>query len=246
MKRKLGLQSWCLRHFKTTEGVIAKLKETGLSTIELCGVHANFYGTEQDREALIRAYQTAGVAIHAIGVEKFRNDEARTRTLFQFAARAGCKTILADFPLQDLAPTLALAERLAEEFNINVGIHNHGGWHWLGSKQALTYVFSLSGKRIGLALDTAWALHAHENPLELAKTFADRLHGLHIKDFTFDRAGKESDVVVGTGNLDLPGLFGLLDASAFKGSLTLEYEADVESPVPALRKCVTALAPYVE
>jgi S1-C subfamily serine protease len=45
-----------------------------------------------------------------------------------------------------------------------------------------------------------------------------------VKDFTFDRAGKHQDVVVGTGNLDLPKLFAAMGKANFSGNVILEYE----------------------
>ena len=68
-----------------------------------------------------------------------------------------------------------------------------------------------------------------------------RLYGLHIKDFTFDRSGKPEDVVAGTGNLDCRKLVAALRKVGYAGSAVIEYEADVESPGPAIRKCVDAM-----
>jgi sugar phosphate isomerase/epimerase len=62
-----------------------------------------------------------------------------------------------------------------------------------------------------------------------------------VKDFTFDRAGAPHDVVVGTGNLDLKGLLRLLVKRGWSGNCTIEYEGDVENPVPALSSCVMAI-----
>jgi hypothetical protein len=46
---------------------------------------------------------------------------------------------------------------------------------------------------------------------------------------------------VGTGNLDLPQLLKNLEAVNFGGYAVLEYEGDVENPVPALKECVAAV-----
>jgi sugar phosphate isomerase/epimerase len=115
-----------------------------------------------------------------------------------------------------------------------VGIHNHGGPHWLGCARTLQWVFDQTSERIGLCLDTAWALDSREDPVAMAERFGSRLHGVHIKDFVFDRARQPEDVIVGTGNLDLPGLLKTMDAVGFSGAVVLEYEGDVENPVPAL------------
>jgi len=75
----------------------------------------------------------------------------------------------------------------------------------------------------------------------MATRFGDRLYGTHIKDFVFDRARRSEDVIVGTGNLDLPAFVELLEASPTLKFAVLEYEGDVENPVPALKECVTAV-----
>ena len=77
--------------------------------------------------------------------------------------------------------------------------------------------------------------------MNLAEQFAKRLHGVHVKDFIYDRSRNPTDVIIGTGNLDLPKLMTTLKQSNFTGPLVIEYEGDVENPVPALKKCVEAL-----
>lgn len=77
-----------------------------------------------------------------------------------------------------------------------------------------------------------------DDALEAAKKFQDRLYGLHLKDFIFDRSGKPHDVVLGDGNLDIDGLMAFLVQIVYAGYLTIEYEGDADNPVPALKKCV--------
>lgn len=63
------------------------------------------------------------------------------------------------------------------------------------------------------------------------------LCGVH-GDFVFDRAGRQSDVVIREGNLDLPKLCALLEANDRTASVVIEYEGDIENPVPSLTQCV--------
>ena len=102
----------------------------------------------------------------------------------------------------------------------------------------LAQVFASTSPRIGLCLDTAWALDAHENPVAMAEKFAERLYGVHLKDFVFDRAGRPSDVVIGEGNLDLPRMLALLESNEHTASVVIEYEGDIADPGPALTRCV--------
>lgn len=240
IKTELGAQSYCFRHFKDNATVIEKLKACGLDRIELCGVHADF-GDESTFDEVIGQYRDAGVTITSIGVQGFANEETKEAKYFEFARRAGADTISCSFDVSAMPQCLESAQKLTDQFGINLAIHNHGGYHWLGNGQMLRHIMKNTNDRIGLCLDTAWALHSGEDPLKLAEDAGEKLYGLHIKDFVFDRAGKGEDVVVGTGNLDLPGLLKVLKSLDFKGYAVLEYEGDVENPVPALQQCVAAV-----
>ena len=102
----------------------------------------------------------------------------------------------------------------------------------------------LGGPEIGLCIDTAWAMQIgpHDgNPLKWAERFSGRIYGTHLKDFTFASNGQWKDVVVGTGNLDLPGYVQALQAGGFNGMAVIEYEGDVENPEPSLKGCVEAV-----
>jgi sugar phosphate isomerase/epimerase len=132
-------------------------------------------------------------------------------------------------------------ERMAEQYDLRLGIHNHGGYDWLGNAQILKYVFDRTGPRIGLHLDTAWAIDAKQDSVKLVEQFADRLCGTHVKDFVYSPQRQPKDVIIGTGNLDLPGYVKALKQINFDGPLVIEYEGDVEDPAPALRECVAAL-----
>jgi len=234
---RLGIQSYCFRGFKDLGTVLTKLKACGVATVELSGVHVSF--TEAAAaQAGIAQCRAAGVAIASIGVERFKADLVRERALAGFMKQAGAKVIAVDFePGADSAVWRA-AEQVAEEFDLKLAIHNHGGRHWLGSTQMLAHVFSKTSSRIGLCLDTAWALDAHEDPIAMTEKFADRLYGVHLKDFIFDRAGKPADTILGEGNLNLPKMLALLAANPVTESVIIEYEGDINDPVPALTKCV--------
>ena len=80
-----------------------------------------------------------------------------------------------------------------------------------------------------------------KNPVEMAEKFIDRLVGVHVKDFIYDPKREPSDVIIGTGILDLPKFMGVLKSANFSGPLVIEYEGDVQNPVPALSECVKKL-----
>jgi sugar phosphate isomerase/epimerase len=230
----LAIQSWCFRGVKDHPAVIQWLLACGVKNLEMCGFHLDPNAAADYAPALV-LYQQAGVHLTCFGVEGIGEDEARARKTFQFAQRTGIKVLSADLH----GPSgLATAEKLTKEFGIKIGIHNHGRRQHLGSPLALEQLFSKSSPNIGLVMDTAWMLDSGYDPVEMAKKFRDRLYGVHIKDFTFDRAGHPHDVVVGTGNLKLDDLVRFLVDTAWEGSFTIEYEGDEKNPVPALKECV--------
>lgn len=237
---ELAVQSYCFRGFKTNEEVIERVKECGLSRIELCGAHVDF-ADPTTFDDVVNLYRQAGVEIVAVGVQSFANNEAEESGYFEFARLAGARFMSVSFDVNSVPDSYRTAERLAEKYDVRLAIHNHGGRDWLGSAAMLENVFANTNERIGLCLDTAWALDSGEDPIGMARRFGDRLYGLHIKDFIFDRARKPEDVVVGAGNLDLAALREALEEVGFDGWAALEYEGDVDNPVPALRECAAAV-----
>lgn len=199
---KLGVQSWCFRAFKDVDALIAQVLAIGLKRIELCGVHADL-SNPAAFEAVAEKFKTAGVAISSIGVQYFDGDLAKEENWFKVARRAGASMISTSLQIAKFPAHFADMATLADKYDINLGIHNHGGYDWLGNQNMLDYIFKSHSPRIGLCLDTAWCLQAGEDPLKSVEKFSDRLYGVHIKDFIFNRAGKPEDVVVGTGNLKL-------------------------------------------
>ena len=233
----LGVQSYCFRNFKTNADVARLVRELDLSAIELCAVHVDF-DQPASHDDVIKTYRDAGIDIVAIGVETFDTDQDRARRRFDFAQKAGARCISANFKPESWQAAAEIVANLADDYAIRAAVHNHGGYHWLGNWQMLNHFFNSTPPGIGLCLDTAWCLDAGENPVKLAQVFRDRLYGLHIKDFVFGPDGKGEDVIVGTGNLDLPGLIHTAEAAGFDGYAVLEYEADPDNPVPALKQCV--------
>ena len=238
---ELGVQSYCLRGIKNADAVAEAVQECGLRRIELCGVHADFAQPVGFAD-LAGGYESSGVAVVSIGVNRVEPDEANARLLFDCARAAGLTRMSVDLPLDGVDEACRIADALSEEYGILLGIHNHGGRHWLGSSTALRWGFAKTSERIGLSLDTAWAIDARENPVGMVKEFGSRLHLLHLKDFLYEPDRTPRDVIVGTGNLKLRELDVALREAGFDGEAILEYEGDVHDPIPALVRCAEEIA----
>lgn len=233
---RLGIQSFCFREFTETPAVIAALKECQVNFIELCGLHIDI----SDRNAMsatIEEYQNADIQISAYGVHRFVPYYVKARQAFDCANMANFPTITTT-----LDPgSLPVVEALCRQTGKRAALHNHGRKHDLGSVEAIENLFANTNDSIGLCLDTAWMLDSGEDPVEIAHHFSNRLYGVHIKDFIFNRAGQPEDVIVGEGNLDLPRLAKVLYDTNFNGYLTLEYEGEASNPIPDLKKCIEAI-----
>ena len=244
ISKNLAVETYCFRNFNNAE-VIEMTKACGLESVEIAafGVHADISKPETF-EQVISTYSDGGVTLCSAFCNEFTDNADKARENMEFAKAAGIGILTCDFDIQTMPECFKTAEALAEQYDVRLAIHNHGGTHWLGSSRILEWVFGRTNDRIGLCLDTAWALDAHEDPVAMAEKFCDRLFALHLKDFVFDRAGAGEDVVIGEGNLDLKALIATLDKIGFDGPATIEYEGDADDPVPATRRCVEAVLQY--
>ncbi|MBN8219038.1 MAG: sugar phosphate isomerase/epimerase [Spirochaetes bacterium] len=239
--RNAGMQSYCLRGFKDNAVVASKVKALGVESIELCAVHHN-YDSPETFAPVVETYMKAGVAIKSMGVQTFVGDVAKERKWFECAKIAGAKMMTAHFRVDSFTTAIPAVMKLSDEFGVRLAIHCHGGYMFGGSFDVLEHLLKISGPQIGVCIDTAWCMQTGRgNPVEWVQKFGKRVYGMHYKDFTFDRAAKWTDVIVGTGNLNLPELLKALEATGFDGHAVFEYEGDVENPDPALKQCVEKL-----
>ena len=237
---ELGIQSFVLRHFKTKEELAVKVKETGLNRIELFGGHFD----RDNPSSLTKVAEylgSQGITVTGVGTERLTDDESQSRNVFDLGKAAGVSTLVIDFPIAGVPGCFPVAEKLAEEYGFNLAIHIHGGHHWLSNAPALDWIFGQTGPRVGLCLDTGWAIDGKQDPVALAEKYGDRLYGVHFKDFIYDRVRKPVDVIIGDGLLDLPAFLSALKDLDYSGPVSFEYEGEPENPVPAVRKCVEAV-----
>ncbi|MBC2607402.1 sugar phosphate isomerase/epimerase family protein [Pelagicoccus albus] len=235
----LAVQSYCFREFKDNAEVASKVSEIGLRNIEVCAVHADFDNVSKWQEQL-KCYEDAGISVVSIGVQTFVG-KAEQESYFECAAAAGAKHISAHFQVGTFNQAIAQVKSWSDKYGIKVGIHCHGGYMFGGQPDVMELLVGLGSPQIGLCMDTAWAMQIGPNlgnPIDWAKKYAGRLYGIHFKDFIFESNAQWKDTIVGEGNLNLPGLLDELEAQSFEGVTILEYEADPENPVPALKACV--------
>jgi len=77
--------------------------------------------------------------------------------------------------------------------------------------------------------------------VQWVEEFGTRVHGVHYKDFVFGEDASYRDVIVGTGNLNLPAFVAALEKVGFDGMAVIEYEGEPDNPLPALKECVNKM-----
>lgn len=238
-----GVQSYCFRNFKDNAQVARMVREIGLDKIEVCAVHADFNDLDGWR-GVVDTYRREGVSVISIGVQTLAGNEAVERPWFECVRAAGARHMAVHFRVDSFADAVPMAARLADEYDLRLAIHCHGGYSFGGQPDVLEHLLKLGGSRIGICLDTAWCMqigpHAG-NPVKWVQRFAGRIYGVHYKDFVFGRDASWQDVVAGEGNLNMPELLRALKDTGFDGYAVTEYEADADNPVPALTACVKAI-----
>lgn len=235
---RLGIQSYCFRSFPTISSLIECLQQVDLAYVELYPGHLDFNADESTITAALAQLDASGITVDGYGAVSIANDESMIRRYLQFCRQANvaCGTI---GDIDDAAEDLL--QQLCDEYEMNVAMHNHGRKHRYGSYESIRELLSRTGPRVGVCLDTAWALDAGEDPVEGIELFADRLYGVHLKDFVFGDDGTPEDVIIGRGGLDVPVFMQNLSRCGFDGYMSLEYEGNPENPVPEIVECVAVV-----
>ncbi len=224
---RMGLQSYSLRHFSFEEAM-DKVAELGLGYVELYPGHLDHDKvSETALSEAIKRMEGLGIVPDAYGVNGFNEDEAAARKIFDFAKRLGLRSISAD----PTPTSFDMLDKLVDEYQIPIAIHNHGPRHHWGKPEVILEAVKDHSQLIGLCADTGHFLRADVDPVEAVKLLRGRVYGLHIKDFISER----EEVIAGDGKLDLKALIAEVLAQDFDGACSIEFELSPEDPMAGIR-----------
>ncbi|MCC5829933.1 MAG: sugar phosphate isomerase/epimerase [Phycisphaeraceae bacterium] len=228
---KMGIQSYSLRHFNFAD-TVAHTADLGLHWIEFFPRH---FPVTDDRERIAQVRESLGkhqIRTHVHGVHNFGGNAQAIRRVFQFAQRAGIP-VLSAHPSDASFPIL---HDLVQEFDIRIGIHNHGPRHrWDRAEQMLEAVERWD-KRIGFCPDTGHSMRSGENPVEVVRQLRERLYGMHLKDHRHIGRDEPPETILGEGAIDLEALCRTMREINFTGPISLEYELNPRNPIADIRK----------
>jgi sugar phosphate isomerase/epimerase len=183
---RLGLQAFSFYRITYVETLDA-MKELGIQYIEIIPFQrfskeepfmTSFNMKPEQRQAVLDAAKQAGVTIVSYGVENIPNDEVTARKIFQFGKHMDLERIVSE-PPEDAYP---LIDRLCEEYDIDVAIHNHPrpSEYW----NPETVLSRLEGRsnRIGVCADTSHWVRSGFDVVEKLKLLEGRLKCFHFGD----------------------------------------------------------------
>ncbi|MEQ8786704.1 MAG: sugar phosphate isomerase/epimerase [Pirellulaceae bacterium] len=234
----MGAQSYSLRNYNLLEAV-RHLQGMGLHHAEFYRKHLDPAATQEQIDETNKLLAEADISLSAHGVNSFNKDHEANRKIFAFAKRAGIKTITAN-PQPDDA-TFDSLDKLCEEFQVRIAIHNHGPGALYDSIESVKKVVDGRHKLVGACVDTGHFIRSKEDPVKAVYELGPRVYGVHVKDEA--KQEKQShNVIIGTGHLDLVGLFKALREVKFPadGAMSLEYEANPQNPIDDMKQCLDA------
>ena len=224
---KLGAQAYSFRLFPFTDA-LRKIDSCGLKYVEAYpgqtiggGIDSkmDFNMDATTRQVVKKLIKDRGLTVVAYGVVNPKTDEEWT-ALFAFAKDMGILNINSE-PTPEQMP---LVRKLAEQYKINVALHNHPKpsryWH------PDTVLAAIGGsKYIGSCSDIGHWVRSGLDPVECLKKLNGHVLGMHFKDVKKDTPdGKYHDVVWGTGDSKVEAVIAELKRQHFKGPISAEYE----------------------
>lgn len=107
----------------------------------------------------------------------------------------------------ELAETLQTAGRVLASRGLRLGYHNHANeFEDQGGTNLLTWLYeNTAAETVYAELDTAWIQHGGGSPEAWIRKLAGRVPAIHLKDYTWTKAGVRL-CEVGHGNLDWTGI----------------------------------------
>ena len=231
---KMGMQSYSVRVLKTPEKAVAAYHDLGLRFAEFYPGNLPMSADPAVQKAYLRTFQEAGVTLLAYGVMGFKKgDEAGARKIFDFAKAMGIRMISAD-PEPE---SIDFVEKLVKEYDITVGIHNHGPKARYDGLDTVLKAVEGRDVRFGACVDAGHTLRSGENPVKWIEKLGERVHGCHLKDVKGSK-DQAKFTKLGQGDLDVAGVLKGLKAAKFDGCLSLEYEESEQDPIQDIKECL--------
>lgn len=229
---KMGIQSYSLRGYKTAAEALAKTKELGLHYWESFRSHVPITSDPSMIKQMLAQLAASDVKVAGYGVLRFTDNLEENRGYFEFAKAMGIEYLSAD---PDPGSFDAL-DKLVEQYDIAVGIHNHGPGHRYATIESIEKAIKDHHPKIGVCNDTGHFLRSGIDPVHAVEVFGKRTYGVHLKDVK----GTDTFTILGGGDLRTVDLLRALKKINYSYCLALEYEEHPEDPMAEIQQCLAA------
>lgn len=236
---RIGIEAYTFHKYTFFEA-IDKTRELGLAYIgglsfqRLNGDSTKNFDPElSDAElaATRMKLEQAGLRLLTYYIQDLPADEQQCRKIFEFGRKMGIETFMSEPRLE----ALDTVEKLADEYGIKVGLHNHdqkaspNTW----SPDAILKVCAGRSPRLGAAADLGYWMRGGIDPVEGIRKLKDRLITIQMHDLD-KRDSEGQDVPWGTGAGGSAEFFAELNQPTMIG---LEYSRDWLESMPKLERC---------
>jgi sugar phosphate isomerase/epimerase len=238
---RLGPQAYSFNRFTFSEAV-DKAACLGLHVIEAYPGQKfskkqegaiNEESSPELRKAIKQKLTDSDIKLVNYGVCGLPVDVDKSRKIFEFAKDMGIETIVSE-PAEDAFDTV---EKLCDEYEINVAIHNHPKPSHYWNPDTVLKVCKGRSKRIGACCDTGHWPRSGLKPLACLKKLEGRIISFHFKDLN-KLGGDAHDVPWGTGVCDVKGMLAEIHRQGVKAVFSIEYEYHWENSLPEIAQCV--------
>lgn len=218
---KLGLPFVGGLSFQKVSAALPKNFEPGLSDEELRTIRLKL--------------ADAGVRLLTYYLQEIPGDEAGCRRVFEFGRKLGIETFMSEPRLE----ALDRIERFAEEYGINVALHNHdpkaSPHYW--SPDAILKVCAGRSPRLGAAADVGYWMRAGLDPVEGIRKLGPRLITLQMHELD-ELSPRGSDVPWGSGAGRAAAIFREIHRLGLRPTMIgLEYSKDFDNNFDAVAQC---------
>ena len=189
-------------------------------------------GLSDEAAAVVRKkLDQTGIKVLSFGVAGIPKDEPTARKLFEFAKSFNMERIVTEAPKSQFD----LIEKLAEEFDLEVALHNHPEPNIYGTPEKVLEALGAEGKykRIGSCADVGHWQRSGVTGVDGLKKLEGKVFESHFKDLGEFGVRGAKDVQWGTGKGDAAGMLaechrqtkaGVIGGKTKKMTFNIEYE----------------------
>ncbi len=241
---RLGIEAYTFHKFTFFE-TIEKTAQLGLPYIGGLSfqkvsrdIPKNFDPALSDEELrqIRLKLEAAGLRLLTYYIHDLPNDPVACRRIFEFGRKMGIETFMSE-PKPE---ALDLVERLADEYGINVALHNHdpktSPLYW--NPENVVRLCQGRSRRLGACGDLGYWVRSGIDPIRAVRLLGPRLLTVQVHDLD-TRDANGADVPWGTGQSRLDAFFRELRRQKLRPTMIgLEYSRDWYESLPKVAQCI--------